>query len=144
MSDSTPQRTFTGERVTPAPTALAKSAVSTSENPPSAEAAGKDLLAFAIPANEPERLDALRALDILDSPPEAAYDEIAELAAQICGCPIGYISFIDDDRRWLKARYGLPAEATNAPRGATVCSTTLRGAEMFVVPDMTQRSEERV
>ena len=97
-------------------------------------------MAFPIPANEPERLKALRVLDIMDSPPEAAYDEIAELAAQICGCPIGYISFIDDDRRWLKARYGLPAEVTNAPRGATVCSTTICGAEMFVVPDMTQDS----
>ena len=95
---------------------------------------------FPIPANEPERLAALRALDILDSPPETAYDEIAELAAQICGCPIGYISFVDDDRRWLKARYGLPSEVTNAPRGATVCSTTICGAEMFVVPDMTQDS----
>ena len=60
-------------------------------------------------ANETERLAALHALDIVDSAPETAYDEIAELAAQICGCPICYISFIDDDRRWLKARYGLPA-----------------------------------
>jgi adenylate cyclase len=140
LSDSTPHRQFAGERVTPAPTPLVKSDVSTSESLLSAEAAAKDLLAFPIPVNEPGRLKALRALDILDSPPEAAYDEIAELAAQICGCPIGYISFIDDDRRWLKARYGLPAEVTNAPRGATVCSTTLRGAEMFVVPDMTQDS----
>ena len=91
-----------------------------------------------IPANELQRVAALRALDIMDSPPETAYDEIAELAAQICGCPIGYISFVDDDRRWLKARYGLPSEATSAPREATVCSTTICGAEMFVVPDMTQ------
>ncbi|HWY83637.1 MAG TPA: adenylate/guanylate cyclase domain-containing protein [Roseiarcus sp.] len=140
MSDSTPHRKFAGERVTPAPTPLAKSDVSTSASPLNAEAAGKDLLAFPIPANESQRVTALRALDILDSPPETAYDEIAELAAQICGCPIGYISFVDDDRRWLKARYGLPAEVTNAPRGATVCSTTICGAEMFVVPDMTQDS----
>ena len=93
---------------------------------------------FAIPPNEPQRVDALRALDIMDSAPEIAYDEIAELAAQVCACPIGYISFVDDDRRWLKARYGLPSDATNAPRGATVCSTTICGAEMNVVPDMTQ------
>jgi hypothetical protein len=79
LSDSTPHRKFAVERVTPAPTPLDKSDVSTSESPLSAEAAGKDLLAFPIPTNEPERLKALRALDILDSPPEAAYDEIAEL-----------------------------------------------------------------
>ena len=80
----------------------------------------------------------MRALDILDSPPETAYDELAALAAQICECPIGYISFIDDDRRWLKAKYGLPPQMTNAPRAATVCSTTICGSEMLVVSDMTQ------
>ena len=58
-------------------------------------------LSFPTPANEIDRLAALRALDIIDSAPEIAYDEIAELAAQICGCPVAYISFIDDDRRWL-------------------------------------------
>ncbi len=88
--------------------------------------------------NEPQRLTALRALDILDSAPEIAYDEIAELAAQVCGCPVGYISFIDDDRRWLKAKYGLPSYLTSAPRAAAVCSTTICGAEMLMVPDMTQ------
>ena len=67
-------------------------------------------MSFPTPANEVDRLAALRALNIVDSAPEIAYDELAELAAQVCGCPVAYISFIDDDRRWLKARYGLPAE----------------------------------
>src|SRR3954454_2565035 len=66
-------------------------------------------VSFPTPANETDRLSALRTLDIMDSARETAYDEIVELAAQICGCPVAYISFIDDDRRWLKARYGLPA-----------------------------------
>jgi adenylate cyclase len=119
-------------------TSIGGSAPSASESTLKTDESG--MLSFPMPANEPQRLVALRGLDILDSPPEAAYDEIAVLAAQICECPIGYISFIDDNRRWLKARYGLPSEVTNAPRGATVCSTTICGAEMFVVPDMTQDS----
>ena len=90
------------------------------------------------PANETERLAALHALDIVGSAPETAYDEITELAAQICGCPVCYISFIDDDRRWLKARYGLPAEVTDAPRESAVCATTICGTELFVVPDLKQ------
>jgi len=89
-----------------------------------------------VPANETERLAALHALDIIDSAPESAYDEITELAAQICGCPVSYISFIDDDRRWLKARYGLPAEVTDAPRESAVCTTTICGTELLVVPDL--------
>ena len=62
-------------------------------------------MSFPVPNNEPQRLAALHAVDILDTAPEIAYDEIAELAAQICGCPVAYIGFIDDDRRWLKAKY---------------------------------------
>ena len=95
-------------------------------------------MSFPAPANESDRLAALRALDILDSAPEIAYDEIVELAAQICTCPFAYISFIDDDRRWLKARYGLSAEMIEAPRANAVCSTTICGAETLVVPDMRQ------
>src|ERR1700726_1487560 len=95
-------------------------------------------MSFPKPANEPQRLAALGALNILDTAPEIAYDEIAELAAQICGCPVGYISFIDDHRRWLKAKYGLPLNIFEAPREAAVCSTTICGTEVLVVPDMTQ------
>jgi adenylate cyclase len=95
-------------------------------------------LSFPTPANEPDRLAALRAFNILDTAPEIAYDEIAELAAQICCCPVAYICFIDDDRRWLKARYGLSPEMIEAPRANAVCTTTICGAEVFVVPDMTQ------
>jgi adenylate cyclase len=93
-------------------------------------------LSFPTPANEPDRLAALRALNIFDSAPEIAYDEIVELAAQICDCPFAYISFIDDDRRWLKARYGLSSEMIEAPRANAVCATTICGAEVLVVPDM--------
>jgi adenylate cyclase len=137
MSDSRPCRSLFGDRATTA-LRLAGGSSSITPKPSVTEMPRRDASSFPIPANEPQRVVALRALDIMDSAPEVAYDEIAELAAQICGCPIGYISFIDDDRRWLKARYGLPSEVTNAPRGATVCSTAICGAEVFVVPDMTQ------
>ena len=95
-------------------------------------------MAFPIPVNESQRLAALRALNILDTTPEIAYDEIAELAAQICGCPVAYISFIDDDRRWLKAKYGLPSNIKDAPRETAVCSTTICGIDVLIVSDMTQ------
>ena len=138
MTDS--PRTFVGKGVTTPTLLLAGGSSPLSHRSSIVEPTGGDVSTAPIPANEPARLAALRALDIVDSPSETAYDEIAELAAQICGCPIGCISFVEDDRRWLKARYGLSSEVTNAPRGATVCSTTICGAEMFVVPDMTKDS----
>jgi adenylate cyclase len=96
---------------------------------------------FPVPANEPGRMAALRALEILDTAPEIAYDEIGELAAQICRCPIGFISFIDDDRQWMTARFGMPPTLTQCPREVAVCSTAICGAELFAVPDL--REDQR-
>jgi adenylate cyclase len=98
----------------------------------------KGRLSYPIPANESQRLLALRSYQVLDTAPEIAYDEIVELAAQICHCPVAFISFIDDDRRWIKAKYGLRPEVIEAPREAAACSTAICGAEMLVVPDMTK------
>ena len=140
MTDSTPHRKLARDAATSPSVPLVRGVSAISGRASTAQTAGRDASSFPIPANEPQRLKALRALDILDSPPETAYDEIAVLAAQICGCPIGYISFIDDDRSWLKAKYGFPPQRADAPRAAAVCSTTICGAEMFVVPDMTQDS----
>ena len=89
-----------------------------------------------MPTNELGRVAALRALDILDTPPEPAYDEIGELAAHICKCPIGYISFIEDDRLWFKSKYGLPPDFVGCPRELAFCSTTICGAELVTVPDL--------
>jgi adenylate cyclase len=138
LINSPPRRSFVGDRITSAPTPLVGSPTSIAGRQSAIEGREREALSSPIPANEPERLTALRSLEILDSAPEIAYDEIAELAAQVCGCPVGYISFIDDNRRWLKARYGLSPEITDAPREAAVCSTTICGAEILVVQDMTQ------
>ena len=81
---------------------------------------------------------ALRSYEVLDTAPEIAYDEIVELTAQICHCPVAFISFIDDDRRWIKSKYGLRPQVIEAPREAAACSTAICGTEMLVVPDMTK------
>ncbi|WP_417707555.1 ATP-binding protein [Pseudomonas sp.] len=65
-----------------------------------------------IPSNEQERLAALRALELLDSPAEAMFDHITALAAEICGTPIALISLIDAQRQWFKSRVGLDVEQT--------------------------------
>jgi adenylate cyclase len=98
-------------------------------------------MSFPVPANETERLAAVRALNILDSAPDIGYDEIGELAAQICQCPVAYVSFMDDDRLWLKAKYGLPPDFNQCPREIAFCTTTVCGTEMIVAPDL--RRDER-
>jgi len=92
---------------------------------------------YPVPANEAERVRALETYDISDTPPELSYDDIAELAAQLCQCPIGMINIIADTREWLKAKYGLPPDLTYLPRG-TACSTAICQSGLLTVPDLVQ------
>ena len=57
--------------------------------------------------NEAARLDALRRYEILDTPPEPAFDDLTSLAAYVCGAPIALVSLADEDRLWFKSRVGL-------------------------------------
>ena len=47
------------------------------------------------------RLKALISFDVMDTNPEAIYDEITTLAASICNTPTSLISFVDDKRQFL-------------------------------------------
>ncbi len=91
----------------------------------------------AKPVDEQARLAALREYDILDTLPESAYDDIARIAAQICGTPIALVSLIDEDRQWFKASVGLEVKET--PRDRAFCShAILQPGSLLVVEDATQ------
>ena len=75
------------------------------------------------PPNEAARLNALRALDILDTAPEREYDDFVALASRICGMPTALIGLIDETRQWYKSKLGITA--TECPRDLTFCSHAL-------------------
>jgi class 3 adenylate cyclase len=89
-----------------------------------------------VPVNEAERLGALASYQVLDTPPEFAFDALTELAAEICGCPAASISLIDERRSWLKSNYGLPANVVEFPREISICSTTICGNDLNYIPDL--------
>jgi GAF domain-containing protein len=78
-----------------------------------------------------------RALDtyrLVDTLPEAAYEDIVQLASTLCGAPIALISLIDRDRQWFKARIGLDVEETN--RDIAFCDHAIRQPDQLMeVPD---------
>jgi diguanylate cyclase (GGDEF)-like protein len=64
------------------------------------------------PEFEERRLGALGHYNILDTPPEEAFDRITRLARAVTGAPIALISLIDSQREWFKSRQGLPIPQT--------------------------------
>jgi len=86
-----------------------------------------------LPEDEDARLSALRALDLLDSPPEAEFDAVVRAAAQICNVPIALVSLVDANRQWFKARVGFPVAET--PREFSMCAYTILGDSLMEVPD---------
>ncbi len=92
-------------------------------------------MTYPIPANEGQRLAALRAHAILDTPPEQEYEDLVALAAHICGTPMASITLVDETRQWFKARLGLTVAET--PRAISFCAHAIAapGDDVFIVPD---------
>ena len=87
-------------------------------------------------SSEHARLQTLNSYEVLDSPPEQIFDDLARLAASIAGTPIALVSLVDGKRQWFKAKIGLDAPET--PRDVAFCAHAIRWPDVFVVPDATR------
>ncbi len=94
------------------------------------------MISAPIPANEAERLADVRALRLLDTPPEERFDRIVSLAAAVFDVPIAYIALVDSDRQWFKAQCGLTMGQTG--RDVSFCGHTILHDEPLVIPDARQ------
>ncbi|WP_017655659.1 GAF domain-containing protein [Fortiea contorta] len=83
--------------------------------------------------NEEARLEALRQYQILDTEPEEAYNNLARLAASICGTPIALVNFIDENRQWFKAKLGIDVQ--EMPRSVGLSYLCQERRDVVVVPD---------
>lgn len=89
---------------------------------------------FPVPRDESARLDALRSYNVLDTPPEKDFDDLVRLAAMICGCPVGSLTFVDAERQWYKARFGFDL-VQNPRERAGFCSNAILQRHALIVTD---------
>ncbi|MBC5841973.1 HAMP domain-containing histidine kinase [Flavobacterium sp. F-380] len=83
---------------------------------------------------EEERLKILESYSILDSLPEADYENLTKIASHICNTPIALITFVDENRQWFKSRQGLDISET--PRSVSFCGHAINDPKnIFIVPD---------
>lgn len=84
-----------------------------------------------IPPNEYERLSAVRRYDILDTPPDGAFDRITGIAARIFHVPISIVSIVDHDRIWFKSHHGV--EVSEIPRDPGLCASAILGSDPWIL-----------
>ncbi|HWH69531.1 MAG TPA: GAF domain-containing protein [Candidatus Sulfotelmatobacter sp.] len=89
-----------------------------------------------VPHNEKQRLNVLWQYEVLDTVPEAVFDDLTELAAQICEAPIALLSLVDENRQWFKAKVGTTLKETS--RDISFCAHAITQPGLFIVPDATK------
>lgn len=85
------------------------------------------------PGAEARRIAAVRRYDILDTPPDGAFDRITAMAARRFGVPIAVVSIVDSDRIWFKSRHGLDIDQVGRDPG--LCAAAVLKAAPHLVPD---------
>ena len=82
---------------------------------------------------EGRRLEALRSYEIMDTPAEAALDDLVRLIAHICEVPMATMTLLDKGRQWFKSRVGLAMQET--PLDMSICAHAIKEPGLFIVPD---------
>ncbi len=88
-----------------------------------------------LPADESQRLAALREYQVLDTPPEEAFDDLVKVAAEVCRSPVALMTLLDESRQWFKACVG--TSATHTARDISFCGHAILSHEVMIVPDTT-------
>lgn len=88
-----------------------------------------------LPKNEVKRIEILWQYDVLDTPAEKSFDELASLAAYICEAPVALITLVDEDRQWFKSKVGISLKETS--RDVSMCAHAILKKDLLIVADAT-------
>ncbi|WP_079204319.1 response regulator [Pseudomonas sp. CC6-YY-74] len=89
-----------------------------------------------LPFDEAARLAELQRYQLLDTPAEEAFDDLSQLAAQLCDAPIALVSLLDEQRQWFKSKVGL--DVCETPREQAFCAHAILAQQLFEIPDARQ------
>lgn len=87
---------------------------------------------------EADRVASLESYDILDTPQEADFDDIARLAAETFAAPIAVVNLVASDRQWFKAEVGIGVR--ELPLDVSICAHAIMQNDFLVVPDTLEDS----
>jgi GAF domain-containing protein len=89
---------------------------------------------------EAKRIHALRAYNLLDTPPEERFDRLTRLARRLFDVPIALVSLVDVNRQWFKSCQGLAVTGTS--RDVSFCAHAILDNDIMLVPNTL--SDERL
>lgn len=90
-------------------------------------------MTYPVPDNERMRVEALRRLGLIGSPPEPEFDAVVKLACDIFKAPIALVSLLDDHQQWFKAVRGLDVCSTE--RESAFCNYPVASGDLLIVDD---------
>ena len=86
-----------------------------------------------MPPDEEQRLVALHALGLLDTPAEERFDRLTRVTAALFDVPIALVSLIDANRQWFKSCVG--TDITESSREMSFCAHAVAEGEMLIIQD---------
>ena len=86
-----------------------------------------------IPADEAQRMEAVRRYNLLDTPPDGSFDRITALAARLFSVPVAIVSVVDTDRIWFKSHHGTDVQQIGRDPG--LCASAILQDDAWVVSD---------
>ena len=82
---------------------------------------------------EAERLRALERYDTVDIAGDQAFEQLVQLAAQVCDMPVATLSLVDGTHQHFRVRIGLDLAST--PREQAICVHTMARRDVLLVSD---------
>lgn len=87
---------------------------------------------------EKRRIEAVHQFLQIDFDKSKEYQEIVDLAAELCEKPVAVLSLLDEEINWLKVRSGVNIQIM--PRETSFCQHVIKADDLLVVEDATKDS----